>query len=132
MKIKVEEIARRKGEINIHTKITKHIKDKTEVIFVVPDKAARNNFIEKIKNHPNRDEDEIELNVATIDWLQEWKNRGAKIYELSHENPIHMVVSDRSVAWGSVGNPGECTGFFSKDKEIATSFKKLFDCFTSN
>lgn len=126
---KIIQEARKRGEVNIHDKLTDYIKDKIEIAFIVPNETSREKFLNKVKSHPDRDETEIRLNVEEINWVNEWKKRGAKVYELEHENPLHIVISDRSVVWGSVGNPGECTGFYSSDPEVVSSFKKLFDCF---
>ena len=126
---KIIKEAKKRGEVNIHEKLINHLKNNITTTFIVPDETSRKDFFDKIKSHPDKDEVEIKNNIDLLDWVDQWKRRDAKVYELKHENPLHMVISDRSVVWGSVGNPGECTGFYSSDTEVKSSFMKLFDCF---
>jgi len=126
---KIIQGAKKRGEINIHEKLTGYLDDKIEITFIVPNERSRKNFLDKLESHPDRDEKQIRLNVEKINWVAEWQKRGAKVHELEHENPLHMVISDRSVVWGSVGKPGECVGFYSSDTEVKSSFRKLFNCF---
>ncbi|MCK4351903.1 hypothetical protein KAW65_00665 [candidate division WOR-3 bacterium] len=129
VKNKISQGARKRGEIDIHNKVAKYLEDNIKITFIIPNETSRSDFLNKIKSHPDRDETEIRTNVENTNWVDEWEKRGAIVHQLGHDNPLHMVISDRSVVWGSVGNPGECTGFYSSDIEVVSSFGKLFNCF---
>jgi hypothetical protein len=110
----------------INAIILNYLKENKIKMLIGKDEVCKK-FLEKVNSHPDVNTKAVERSVNIIEQYQSLSPDA--IRRCDFENPIHMIIGEKRAVWGSVGKPGECTGFYTADKDIVESLKKLFDIF---
>lgn len=102
-----------------------------KINILMGNKDHRNDFLKQVETNPDihKEHFEFEKDTKTVEIYLKKSNdkKFNNVKESYFENPIHIVIAEKTMVWGSVDEAGFCKGFYSKDKDIVESYKKLFD-----